>query len=196
MPRYRKIRRRTLGKDSRKMAGSRFTSIVTGSVAIQEVMQPTVVASSLGTSDVFENADTKNMVSPNSVIKYINLTLEGGVKDTAPAENGWVEYGLVRFEEQSAVPTVPATISANTGTQTLGELLDNHYRDKSIWNGAVMISREIPLCLNLHLKIPDKFCKCKRGAYFMFFWMYRSVLTTDTTSETQNILSWKYKTYI
>ncbi len=199
MPYRRKIRRRTLGKDSRKMAGSRIISQVVGAVILTPVIEPTAIISTAGTQDVFENADFNRICSPNSIVKYMNLRFQVGIKkDVLTNEhNGWVEYAVVEFQEQKVnPPPVDAGIAATIGTKTLGEMCDNLYREKCIWTGAFELSLELPRVVDLKIKLPPKFCANKVGRFLCVLYTFRSALATDNNTETRNLLSWQYKVWI
>ncbi len=179
------------------MASSSIKNVVVGGIALETVMQATTGASTAGTVDIYSGADTKDECSVNAIIKYLNIRLQCAVKDEiAPANAGWIEYGLVRFENEAAVPGLPADITAAIGTQTLGEILDNKYREYSVWSGAVPISLELPVVLDLKIKCPAKFCKVRRGTYWMFFYTFRTHFSTDTLSEIRGLYSHQYKVYI
>lgn len=169
--------------------------LVVGAPQLIDVLKPTDTVDSGGSKHIFEDADTKEICSANSIIKYINVRLEAGMKSDA-SNNGWLEYAFVCFMEQEADPTLNAGITADIGTQTLGDLCVNLYRDKCIWNGAIAISKELPRVLDLTLKIPGKFCKQKRGMYFAFIINHRSTSSTDTTGNMRVIYSHQYKAYI
>ncbi len=183
------------------MAQTNVLNLTSASVGILPVIQPTVVVSATGTSDVFENADTKNQVSANAVVKYVNLRDQFAIRntDSAPTTDeqpGWVEYAVVVFTEQGTIPTVESAITSNIGTQTLGDLCINLYRGKCLWNGAMRISREVPEVLDLKIKIPNKYCKMQRGSYLMVLHYFRSVSATDTATSVRQIHSHQYKVYI
>ncbi len=197
MPFRRRIRRRTIGKDARRMSRTLIQTLTAGSVQQVVVMQPTDQVGSSGTADIFENADTLNKVTPNSVCKYINIREELSIKpDIAAAQPGFYEYALVYFDEQQSDPTVDSQISTNVGTQTIGDLCVNLYRGKCVWNGSLAIAKEQPQVLDLKVKIPPRFCKSVRGAYWILIHFFRSAVTTDTTSQMSAVYSHQYKQYI
>ncbi len=197
MPFRRRIRKRTIGKDARRMSRTLIQSLVAGNVLETIVIQPTDDVGSSGTADIFENADTLNKVSSNSICKYINIREEISIKpDIAAANPGFFEYALVVFDEQQSIPGVDVQISTNIGTQTLGDLCVNLYRGKCLWNGSVAIAREQPQVLDLKIKVPPKFCKQMRGMYMMWFATFRSAVTTDSTSTIPAVYSHQYKQYI
>ncbi len=168
---------------------------VVDEVTIVNVIEPTVLCGTGGTGHVFEGADTQDKCAPNSIVKYVNIRLESGLRDVAPRAPGFLEYALVFFEEQTAGPTVHASISSAIGTQTLGNICKNFYRGNCIWDGALAISKELPRVLDLKIKLPDKFCKNKRGHYLSFLKTYRSNDVSDTTTDCRTWYSHMYKVY-
>ncbi len=197
MRRSRRIVRRTQGKDPRVMCASLITSSKDGGINLHTVVEPTITSGSLGTGHVFEGADFKTECSPNSLIKYFNLRLECAIKsEEAEFRPGWIEYGLIQYENEAATPTVPAGVTSNFGTQTLPELLRNNFRNHCIWTGAEPISVELPRVIDLHIKLPGKYCKNQRGTFWMFFYAFRSSKSTDTVTTVKNIMSHEYKVYI
>ena len=60
-----------------------LTDDVAGSASIHHIVRPTVNVSTAGTSDVFDLADTEVFCSPNSIVKYINIRFESGLRDVA-----------------------------------------------------------------------------------------------------------------
>lgn len=198
MPRSRrKIKRRTMGKDPRVMTQSIITSSSDGGINQLDLVDPTAPTGSTSIAHSFEGADFANVCSPNSIIKYFNIRLQHAIKSSeAEFRPGWIEYGLVQFENQVVPPVIPASISANVGTKTLPQLLRTHYRNHCIWTGAIPISVETPIVADLHIKIPDKFCKNQMGIYWRCYAMFRSSKSTDSVTETRNIMSSEYKCYI
>lgn len=180
------------------MSGSFIDNLTVGVPQQTIICQPTVVASGNGTQDVFEDADTRNKVSANAIIKYMNLRLQYAIRDEpGEEESGWVEYALIVFqEEQSAFPALDPAISANIGIQTLGDLCRNLYRGKCIWNGAVRLSKQVPEVVDLKIKVPTTYCKQKRGQFFMLLAAFRSANAADVTTSIRQVTSWGYKTYV
>ncbi len=198
MPRSRrKIVRRTMGKEPRVMTRSIIASSTDGGINILDVVDPTVDTGAASTGHVFEGADFNNQCSANSIVKYFNLRIQAAIKSSeAEFRPGWIEYGLVQFENETASPTLPASVTANVGTKTLAELLRTHYRNHCIWTGAIPISVETPVVADLHIKIPPMFCKNKMGTYWRLYVMFRSSKSTDSVTEIRSILSHEYKLYI
>ncbi len=196
MPGRRRIVRRTLGKEPRMMSRTLITDDITGTASLIEIVSPTINAGGVGTGDVLENADTAKIVSPNSIIKYINIRFQSGLRDVAPRSPGFVEYAVVIFEEQQSLPTLDAIITAGMGTQTVGDLCTNLYRGNCIWQGAFAISEQVPGVLDLKIKIPNKWCKMKRGMYIMLVKGAHTVDVSDVTTDFRTFLQVNYKCYL
>ncbi len=198
MPRFRRrVVRRTMGKEPRVMTGSIITSSTDGGINEAEIVKPTEVVGTVGTGHAFEGADFKNECAPNSLCKYFNLRAQVAIKSSeAEFRPGWVEYGLVQFENQTATPVLPVAISTQFGTLTLCQMLKNFFRGHCIWTGSAGLSVETPRVIDLHIKIPEKYCKNTRGSFWMFYLAFRSSKTTDTVTTIKTILSWEYKNYI
>jgi len=194
MPRHR-VKRRTMGKEPRQMSRTLLQDNVVDEVTIYNLVEPTINCSIEGNADVFENADTEKIVSPNSIIKYLNLRLETGLRDVAPRAPGFLEFAIVVFEEQTTTPSVASTITSGIGTKTLGTMTNNLYRGNCLWNDAFRVSKELPEVLNLKIKLPDKWCKQKRGMYICLLKTYRSNDVSDTTTDCRSWVSHQYKVY-
>ncbi len=185
----------TLGKDSRKMAKTELFNNE-GTPFIYDIAVPTQSTGGTGTGDVFENADTQDAISTAGIIKYVNLHIEACVrKDTAPANPGWIEYAVFYRMEESGTPVINSAFAANNGTQTLGDIATNLYRDKTIWSGAIPVAAEQPAVLELGLKCPPQFCKWKRGMYLQVVCFFRSSNSADVSSSARIIISHNYKCY-
>lgn len=168
---------------------------VNSEVSIIDVVKPTLAASSVGTGDVWENADTVNICAAQSIVKYINIRLESGVRDVSPAAPGFVEYAIVVFEENESGPTVNAAITAAMGTRTLGDVCKQLYRGNCIWDGAFAVSREIPRVMDIKIKLPPKFCANKIGKWIVLLKTFRTNDVSDTTSDCRTWYSHMYKVY-
>lgn len=195
MPRFRKrVTRRTLGKDARKMVKSQRFDITVGTPQITQIVEPTIYADSIGTGDVFENADTREICSPNSLVKYFNFRLSTLPK--AAANPGILEYGLVVFEELQAAYTLDAAITAAMGTNTLQDILHNLYRGKVIWTGVIPCAAQVPNTQDIKIKMPEKYVKNMRGKEFILFLNVKTNNSTDSTSVFNVWYDHLYKNYI
>ncbi len=179
------------------MATSLITSSIDGGINVLDVVIPTVVTGAGTGGHAFEGADFKNQCSPNSVIKYFNLTIQSAIKSSeAEFRPGWIEYAFLRFDNYTATPTVPAGLSASTGTETFPNLCKTWFRGNCVWTGTIPISVETPVAQLIKIKVPDKWCKNMRGSYWQLWVMFRSSKSTDTVTTIRNISSAQYKVYI
>ncbi len=196
MPRYRKPVRRTLGKEPRRMSSSLIDDNTAGTASIIIIAQPVLDQASVGTGDVYGTADSRDRCAPNALIKYLNIRLESGVRDVSPAAPGFIEYAVVVFENSDIVPIVDARITAGLGTQTLGDLCVNLFKGHCLWNGAFAVSKEIPGVADIKIKIPNKWCKCKNGMFFMLIKASHTLNVADTTTDFRTFYSHQYKLYV
>ncbi len=183
-----------MGKEPVTMSRTLLQDNVVDEVTIYEIIAPTVNAGTSGTGDT-QAVDTVKKCPPNAVVKYINLRLQSGIRDIAPQAPGFLEYAIVMFEEQGAVPTVPSSMTSAIGTSTLGNICKNLYRGNCIWDGAYRVSRELPEVLDLKIKLPLKGCKMKRGYYLCLFKNFRTNDVSDTTTDCRTWVSHMYKRY-
>ncbi len=191
-----RIKRRTLGMAPRRMSKTIVENKITGTPTSIDIVAPTVSTGSIGTGDVWENADTQDAVGANAIIKYLNVRSQVVVRaDTGGTQPGWFEYAVIRLEEQESTPVLNTAFTTASGLQTIGDIAVNLYRDKCIWNGAMPTSKEVPNQMDLKIKIPPQFCKCKRGSYFQLISMFRSSNSADVTSSLRHIYSHQYKVY-
>lgn len=191
-----RVKRRTMGKELRQMSKSLLDDNVTGEVSIVSIIEPTQPTSSLGTGHIFEGADTEDICSPNSIVKYINIRFESGLRDVAPSAPGFVEYGIVVQDEQAGLPTVPGDVTSSIGATPLGTILRNKFRGKCIWNGSFAVSRELPRVVDIALKMPNVYCKNKRGRFVMLYKSFRTNDVSDTTTDCRSWLSFQFNCYI
>ncbi len=179
------------------MAVSFFGTSKTEGINVLDVVVPTEVTGITSTAHALEGADFKNECSPNSIIKYINLTIQAAIKtDNAEFRPGWIEYALIHFENENVTPPIPSAISTGLGTETLPNLVKTWYRGHAVWTGSVPISAENPVALPLSIKIPNKWCKNARGTFWKLWVIYRSSKGTDTVTEIKSINSAQYKCYL
>ncbi len=178
------------------MSRSGIDDNVVGTASILNIVEATVMAGGTGTGDPFVGADTNRKVSANSIVKYLNIRLETGVRDVAPRAPGFQEFAIVVFEEQQANPIVDAVITAGLGTQTLGDLCRNLYRGNCIWHGAYAVSKELPRVVDIPVKLPEKFCKQKRGQVIALLKASHTVDVSDTTTDFRSLFHFDYKCYI
>jgi len=194
MPSVRFIKKsRTFGKEPRKMSNS-LIDILTGNSALPElevVVEPSAVTGQGGGTPVFANVDTNKIISPNSFCKYINFRFQLAQNDTNT--NGWFEYAIVLFTEQDTAPT--NTGLGDVNIKSLGDICNNKFRGKCLWNGAVPINQDQAKVVDLAIKIPDKWCKWQRGQYLCLIHYYRpaDAISSDTI---KNLWSTQWKCYV
>ncbi len=169
--------------------------LVAGTPEQKDIIVPTENVSALGTGDVFEDADTQRIISTSAIVKYVNLLFGLTIKETAPADPGFYEYAIFVQEEQTASPVMDALFTSNNGTQSIGDIATNLYRDKCLWSGCVPVSATVPNGFSLMIKIPPKFQKWKRGRYLNLVALYRSRDSTDSTSVMKIMYQQNFKCY-
>ncbi len=196
MPFHRKIRRRTLGKEPRKMSSTFLVNLLATPVQ-DEIIIPTTNVGTSGVGDVLETADTRRTVSPNSIIKFLNLKFQCAIRaGVGEVNSGWFEYAIFILDQQEATPTINGGFASAFGTQTIGNTATNLFRNQCIWTGCAPVSPELPIVVDLKLKIPPQFCKMRRGQWFLFVIAFRSHDSTDTTTSLRVVYSHNYKCYL
>lgn len=178
------------------MSRSKLLDIDAGSITHESLIFATRLASSSGSSTVYAGVDTEREVAPNAIIKYVNILFETGLRDTAPAAPGFIEYAVVFRHELEANYTIPAAFTAAFSTQTIGDIARNFYRGDCIWYGSFPISREIPQVIPLKIKLPDKCCQYKRGSELVLIIGHHGLNVADTTTDARTFLTVGYKAYV
>lgn len=178
------------------MGKSLFQTLLTNVPQITTVIQTNTLASIDGSADVLENVDTKDIVSPNSVVKYVNILLQSNVTDTAPAEYGYIEYAIIAYQNETATPTVPAAITSAMTTQSLMDVCRNYFRGNCLYTDVFSMPATIPAVNKIVMKLPLKATKMKRGSHLMLILNFRSRDSTDTTSVSKTIINTMYKAYL
>jgi len=195
MPFRKRARRVTLGKEPRRMSRTLIQDLIAGVVDRIFVIQPTEDVSNSGTGEIFENADTNSVVSPNAVCKYVNARFQLSSKNVSPQNAGWFEYAFIIFKEEEVAPALNTDFTSFGGTQTIGDIAVNLYRGKCIWNGAIPISKEVPQSVDVKIKMPLAHCKWQRGMYLALISKFRADDATDTTSTVRFVYSHQFKIY-
>jgi len=186
-----------MGKESRPMGKSLINSLTSLTPEITNLIDATEFTSGVGTGTVFD-ADTKQRCSPNSIVKYMNIKFELAVQTTTSpiSQDGWMEYVLIYFDEMQAAPTVDAIITAGVTTQTLGDLARNLYRGNCIWFDSIPVYKDLATAQTVKIKIPDSFCKNKRGRVLSMISLFRSKDAADTDSLCKAIYTTMFKCYV
>ncbi len=162
-----------------------------------EIIIPTIDTGGTGTGDVLETADTRRTVSPNSIIKFLNLKFQCAIRaGVGEVNSGWFEYAIFIVDQQNSNPTINSAFASNFGTQTIGNTATNLFRNQCFWTGCAPVSPELPIVVDLKLKIPPQFCKMRRGQYFLFVIAFRSHDSTDVTTSLRVVYSHNYKCYL
>ncbi len=199
MPFHRKgkrITRRTIGRSARQLGRTLLTDSVTLDPAVAIIIvEPSENVGTGATVQPDTNADFQKVVATQTLVKYVNIRFQSGLRDVAPSAPGFTEYAIILFDEQTAAPIVPASINTALGTNTLGQLCHTYFRGKCIWEGAFRVSRELPEVVDVKIKIPDKWCLWKRGQYLMCFKAFRTNDVSDTTSDCRTWFSTNFKAY-
>ncbi len=197
MPFRRRMKRATLGKEPRIMGKSLLNTLLTNVPEISQLIVPSEFVSASGTDAILADADTKQICSPNSMCKYINIKFEiSSDQETAPENPGWLEYCLVWFDEQKTAPTVDADITSNITTQTLPDICRNLFRGNCIWFDTFPVATGIPICPTVSIKIPTKFVKQKRGRGLAILSNFRSINAAEATSKCKVNYTTSWKCYL
>ena len=178
------------------MVSTFVENLTTGVPTLRTIVEITIPADASGSGDVYENADTEQKVTPNAVIKYVNIRSQLAVRpEIAPANPGWFEYAVVLRTERPGDPAIDTSFATNLGVKTIGDIAVNLYRGKCIWNGAVQMSVDLPVSIDLKIKMPKAYSKWKRGWYLQFIYAHRSSSSTDVTTSIRHVYGHQYKCY-
>jgi len=171
---------KTFGKDPRRMAKSIIENLTQNATApeFEYLVRPTIDVGQTGAGDVLATSDTKDLIGPNSICKYINIRMDVA-NQSGTGDAGWYEYAIVLMDEQSSQPAVGTTYS-NIITQTLAEIAIHRNRGKCLWNGSIPINDGQAKTLDLSIKIPNKWCKWKNGQYLLLIHYYRGADVTGS----------------
>jgi len=137
---------------------------------------------------------TGDVVNIGDIIKYVNLFIEIGPRDTIETTSdrtGWCEYAILMNKESDTV--VPTT---QLGTQTLGNVCTNMYRNECIWTGAFPMGSTQPNSTAIVIKVPKFKQKIRIGDIWRLVLHFRSVSAASTsTTAVRFIMSAMYKAY-
>lgn len=178
------------------MSRSKIVDIDAGSLTHEILIDSGVFASAAGGNAVLTSSDTANIVSPNSCVKYVNITCETGLRDTAPAAPGFIEYAIILRTELTGAYAIPAGFTAAFSTQTVGDIARNYYRGDCIWYGSFPVSRELPVSVPINIKLPDKACKYKNGTELIMIMGHHGLNIADTTSRARTFFQVGFKAYL
>ncbi len=146
------------------------------------------------TQNVTQLRTTGDRVNIGDIVKYVNLFIEIGPRDTIDNvgdRTGWCEYAVVMVKEsETAVPTT------QLGTKTLGDVCTKMFRNECIWTGAFPMGTAQPNSTNLVIKVPKFKQKIRLGDQWRFLLYFRSVdAASVSTTAVRFIMSAMYKAY-
>ncbi len=163
---------------------------VGGTFALHDIILPTGNASTT-TDATLLDVDQRRTCGPNSIVKYINLFIQGGVKTNL---NGWLEWAVVAYQNEQSNPAVPS--NATIGIQTLGDICTKLFCGDCIMTGVFPVSMEVPNVQPIIIKCPQKVMKQQMGNYLKLFMSFRTPNSVDSTSVVRIIASHNYKVYL
>ncbi len=146
-----------------------------------------------GTQTITDSRSTGEVVNVGDIVKYINLFLEVGPRFAAVATDriGWLEWALVMVKESET--TVPIT---DTGTQTLGTICKNMFRNECIYTGHIPVGSEQTNSQSIAIKVPRFKQKITLGDEWRFITYFRSTSSVSTeVAAVRVIKSFMYKGY-
>ncbi len=190
-----RVKRQTMGKEPRIMSRSVLQDINAGSLAFQPIIESFTTASAAGAGLAFAQADTASEIAPNTIVKYVNIKFETGLRDTAPAAPGFMEYAVIFIDKATSAYSIPGAFTSAFSTQTVGDIARNFYRGDCIWYDSFPISREIPQVVTCKIKLPDKACKYRRGSTLVLIMGHHGLNVADTTTDARTFLTLGYKAY-
>ncbi len=200
-----RIRRVTMGKDPIKKSGTLVNNIGQGSASAQAHV---IIDTNVGqrndtgsTRNILQEQNTDAICNLGNIIKYVNLCIQIAPRmegedppnvDIIPEDNGWLEYGIVKYKETFITPS-----STNLGTNTLGDILTKSFRGDVLWTGCVPVGAIQGIAVDLKLKMPKIFQKLQLGSSLVLYCHFRSVRTTDLRSDSHRLVtSFHYKCYV
>ncbi len=126
------------------------------------------------------------------ICKYINITVAAGPRTTgADSSLGWLEWAFCIMKGSDPEPT-----KANLGTNTLGDIMTKYLRNKCIFTGTIPMGLAQCSVAEIKLKIPNMSQRLVLGDEWRFFFIPRTVVSTDTATNTFKVVtSFNYKNY-
>ncbi len=194
--RFKRIQRRTLGKDPIKKSNTLVDNIGQGSnVSDFTILKSATDRSTSGTNQTIRDSqDTSQTVNIGDIVKYVNLFIQAANRDAnvESADSGWLEWAVVYQQEGNV-----ATSSASLGTRTLGDVCTKTYRGNCLMSGVIPVGAIQPVTQNIIIKIPKKFVKVQQSSLLQLKVFFRSVNSTDVRTDNIRICnSALYKLYV
>ncbi len=192
--RHRKLRLSTI-KNPTKHSSTLLTNIGHGKVpSVHSIYFTRVGArSSTGAQQTIkDSADTSGTCEVGDIVKYVNICIQCGPRGLNIADdNGWLEWALVRQEEQTQLMGL-----TNLGVQTLMDTAQKQYRNNVFLTGCFPLGLNQGNSQDLKIKIPKAWEKLKVGAILILFCFFRSVDSTDTRTDSHRlVVSSIFKSY-
>ncbi len=146
------------------------------------------------TQTIQDSASTGEVVRTGDIVKYINLFVQICARNdeaVAHERTGWLEWALVMVKESET--TVPSTA---IGTQTLGVICNNMFRNECIFTGNIPCFNAGANSLDIKIKVPKFKQKIRIGDEWRFITYWRSSSSTDVSTTAMRLIkSFMYKTY-
>lgn len=146
-----------------------------------------------GTQTITDSRSTGEVVNVGDCVKYINLFIGAGPREASPVADrqGWLEWAFVCVKESET--TVPIT---DVGTQTLGTICKNMFRNECIMTGMMPLGRDQCNVQSIQIKIPKSKQFIRLGDEWRFVTWFRSTLATSTENAAIRLVkSFMYKGY-
>ncbi len=194
----RRIIRRTMGKDPIKKALTILGNIGPASPMFELVVCETGAGTrdSTGTEqNIREGGTTGNTCNVGDIVKYVNLTIQCGARDSVAPEDdtsGWLEWAVVKSKENRVVPQ-----TTNLGVSTLAVVCTNAFRGDCLLTGNFPVGGDQPNSTQIQIKIPKIFCKMQIGSSLVLYMHYRSTNSASVDTDLVRIIaSAQYKLYV
>lgn len=146
------------------------------------------------TQTIQDSASTGEVCRTGDTIKYVNLFLQTVPRPGSGADAdslGWLEWAFCMVKESEV--TVPIT---SVGTQTLGVICTNMFRNECIFTGAMPIGLKQANNISIKIKVPKFKQKIRIGDEWRFITWWRSSNSADvSTTAMRTVKSFMYKAY-
>ena len=192
----RRIKYKTKGKTAVKHSHTLVQIIGNGSqVGTDTIYQTSAGDRSLdGSEKVIQDSGTTGAkCQVGDLIKYVTVHLQSAITQEGETAftQGWIEWAIV-FRNEVFIP-IPTT---NLGIQTLGDIATQMFRGDCILTGCFPVSLNLPNCVDIPVKIPDKAQTLKLGSNLDLYTIFRDANTTDIATNTIKLLnSYNFKVY-